>query len=194
MEHYGSYCHLSRQYEVGGQDYDYYYTYLLYETFHAVEHEVDAPSLHLRLRKVILKPQLLARLQLLARERFYYCYRVENGQYTLTLCLAQVADIAPPASKPFSLQRANVEIDRHYAETDQPYVKVGIEHHKECDHGTCQQRQYVYEEILHELAQALYAAVDTCLEFARLIAARGKKGELIGQHLLDNALARSRET
>ena len=70
----------------------------------------------------------------------------------------------------------------------QPHVHVGHEHDHQGHNGVGKQRQDVDEEVLHQLHQALHAAVDAGLELAGLVAAVGVKAELVAQNLVHGRL------
>ncbi|HEX8337745.1 MAG TPA: hypothetical protein VF621_13505 [Pyrinomonadaceae bacterium] len=101
---------------------------------------------------------------------------------------AQGAQGPPRAVERRGLPPAEEEVDRHDGRGDQPDVQVGREHDGEREERAGEQRQDVYEGVLHELRQALGPAVDARLEDAGLVVRVGVEGEPVGEDAFDGGL------
>ena len=80
-----------------------------------------------------------------------------------------------PPLHPHPLSGSDKEINRDNRQRYQPHIHIGGKHQHQRHHGTGEQGQDVDKEVLHRITQAHHAAVDTCLQLARLVALIAEK-------------------
>ena len=85
-------------------------------------------------------------------------------------------DAASPALHSCRLDIGHPEIDGHDAQGHEAHVEVGGEHQHEGEDGAGEERQNLDEEIVHRVAQAHDASVDTRLQLSRLVALTAEEG------------------
>ena len=174
--------------QIRREDDDQHRSYLPHEALEAVEVERHLACLHLVLGHLVLYVQLLLPLDLLAVERLDDRDGVDDVLDALALGLQVGAHFAAPALQALGLPDGDPEIHRNDAQGHKSYVHVGREHQDEGEGGAGEQRQQVYEEILHRARDAAHSLVDTRLDLAGGVRVGVEEGHAEGEHLFDDGL------
>ena len=106
----------------------------------------------------------------------------------MALLLPVCTHVPAPSLKPACLTDGDEDVDRYDHKGCKADINVCGEHEDKGQDGACEQRQEVYEEVLHCRGKAADSLIDTCLQLSCLIVLCREEPHPVGQHTVNDGL------